>query len=64
MLEHDNHEQNPFTGISPRLAEHLRNEVYKELTELGEMQHVMHKFTCRHSDLSCEGFKFAKHAPK
>jgi len=41
MLEHDNHEQNPFTGISPRLADHLRTEVYKELTELGEMQHVM-----------------------
>ena len=41
MLEHNDHEQNPFTGMSPRLAEHLRQEVYNELTELGEMQHVM-----------------------
>ena len=38
MLEHNDHEQNPFTGISNRLAEPLRQEVYNELTELGEMQ--------------------------
>ena len=41
MQEHNDHEQNPFTGMSPRMAEHLRNEVHDELAELGEMQHVM-----------------------
>ena len=43
MMEHNNHEQNPFTGMSPHLAEHLRNEVYEELTELGEIQQMMYK---------------------
>ena len=43
MMEHDNHEHNPFTGMSPHLAEHLRNEVYEELTELGEIQQMMYK---------------------
>ena len=41
MQEHDDHDQNPFTGMSPRKAEHLRNEVHDELAELGEIQHVM-----------------------
>ena len=43
MMEHDNHEQNPFTGMSPQMAEHLRNEVYEELTELGAIQQMMYK---------------------
>jgi len=43
MQEHNDHEQNPFTGMSPQMVNHLRNEVYEELTELGEIQHVMHQ---------------------
>ena len=37
--EHEHH--NPFTGISPELADHLRHEMWNELTELGELQHVI-----------------------
>ena len=43
QIGNGDHEQNPFTGISPRMAEHLRKEVYDDLTELGELQHVMHQ---------------------
>jgi len=44
MLEHDGDlPHNPFNGLSPRMAEHLRSEVNSELTDLGELQHVMHQ---------------------
>ena len=44
MLHHDS-ERNPFTGISPELADHLRSEVYEELGELGELEHAIHSLT-------------------
>lgn len=44
MLAHDDHDdQNPFTGLSAHMAEHLRNEVHEELADLGEIQHAMHQ---------------------
>ena len=42
MMEHESeHDHGPFTGISAELAEHLRQEMWDEIRDLGEIQRAV-----------------------
>ena len=41
MQHNPNHDSNPFMGISQKMTDHLKTEVYYDIKELGEINEIM-----------------------